>query len=106
MNSRRVGFWQRTVDSRNYAGELAARKQAATAIADKIRDSGYDKRALEFPPPSTPISKDELAYRNVFSVMLSNAQEQSRAEVTMQMIERWFRELPAPPRIFRRAEQR
>jgi hypothetical protein len=86
-------------DTEDLAADLAARKQAATIAADRLRDFGYSPQALDSIKAFRPTSKDEVKLANQLRSVADNAQY---APYGLQALEKSLRSLPSPPRAFRK----
>jgi hypothetical protein len=85
-------------DTEGLAGDLNARAQAATQVADQLKHSGYSIAALTG-PQFTPTSRDQVKLWNAVREMSDQAKSHAQAGVSPQAVEAWLRALPAPPRI-------
>jgi hypothetical protein len=88
-------------DTEDLAGYLAARKQAATMVADKLRSSGYSPEALDSFKEFRPTSKDEIHLANELSSLTAGLKVAPHGG-NLQALEKSLRSLPSPPaRVFR-----
>jgi hypothetical protein len=84
-------------DTEGLGADLNARAQAATLVADQLKNSGYSIAALTG-PQFTPTSKDQI---KLWSAVREKSDQAKNllAGMTPQAVEAWLRALPAPPRI-------
>jgi hypothetical protein len=84
-------------DTEGLAADLNVRKQAATQVADQLKNSGYSIAALTG-AQFTPTSREEVRLANALRDMSDQARN-LQVGMTPQAVEAWLRALPAPPRI-------